>query len=131
MPAGQQGALACFCLLGPASGQRHRTCCSWSSSVQLRVDCLLLNLKSCSLLYESSRNSYTCFCHTDSLSIAIHADYLDGIVHNACEDLTQLRVDYFVLPPSTKERNYWIRVSQINSSLIKFIVNSISIYVSK
>jgi hypothetical protein len=36
-----------------------------------------------------------------------------------------------VLPSSKKECNYMIHTSQISSSLTKFIVNSINIYVSK
>jgi hypothetical protein len=36
-----------------------------------------------------------------------------------------------VLPPSNKCCNYGIRISQTNSSLTKFIVNSINIYVFK
>ena len=36
-----------------------------------------------------------------------------------------------VLPPSTKECNYGKRAGQTSTSLIKFIVNSINIYVFK
>jgi hypothetical protein len=36
-----------------------------------------------------------------------------------------------ILPPSKKRCNYGIRASQTDSSLTKFIANSINIYVSK
>jgi hypothetical protein len=38
---------------------------------------------------------------------------------------------YYILPPSNKTSNYGKRASQTDSSLTKFIVNSINIYVSK
>ena len=38
---------------------------------------------------------------------------------------------YLILPPFTKEYNYDIHADQSNSSLTKFIVNSINIYVFK
>jgi hypothetical protein len=42
-----------------------------------------------------------------------------------------VRIDlYLLLPPSNKICNYGMRVSQIDSSLTKFIVNNINIYVS-
>jgi hypothetical protein len=45
---------------------------------------------------------------------------LDGIVN-----------ELLLLPPSEKRCNYGMRVSQTDSSLTKFIANSINIYVSK
>ena len=53
-------------------------------------------------------------------------------MHSFLEQRTTLIPDViYVLTPSTKECNYGIRASQLSSSLTKFIVNSVSIHVSK